>query len=171
LKCKKRNRLELCINRKNPLFIELQPDTKYDLQNPHPRAVKELLQDKNYHPRNIHPKIVKKHIEHVIFDSFSENSSDLAVDYLLGCPDKIYWFWFVCNMNPRAIDFIIQKWDEISTINQEWFSANWSQKAFNWLLQNQKFINYTRIKENPFNWEVNRLKYVQSKRLLVRTTM
>jgi hypothetical protein len=102
------------------------------------------------------------------FCQFSENPSDLAVDYLISNPHLIDWKFFVGNINPGAVDYCIEKWDELPEKYKDHFSYNLSQKAIDWLHLNQKFIDLDNIKQNPFNYTFNRLKYVKSKRRLVK---
>jgi hypothetical protein len=153
----------------NPLFLELNPNLRYSTSNPHPKVVKKLLQKKEYNPWNIHPKIVEKYIKHRFIDyEFSQNPSDLAVDYLISNPHLINWSCFLQNTNPRAIDYIIQKWNEIPNHHKRFFSCNESQKAVDFLVQNSQFIYSNWLQQYPFNYSYNRLKYVKSKRLLVK---
>ena len=157
----------------NPLLIELQPNISLShdhiyYMNPHPKSVKEFLQKEEYKAMNMHPKIIEKYIErgHIEY-SFSENPCDLAVDYLLKNPVSIYWCDFLQKTNPRTVDYCIRMWDdEIPEEVEKYFSANQSQKAMDWLVNNPQFIDCDYIEENPFNYSYNRLKYVQSKRTL-----
>ena len=158
----------------NPLFLDIKDnDTVYfsndsNSKNPHMKYVVFLLEKKRHHTLNIHPKIVEKEIEldRDLPYSFLKNPSDKAVTYILDHFNQIVDFsFFVKNTNPRAVDYCIRMWDRLSECDKYNFSCNQSQKAIDWLIQNQYFIR-GEIKYNPFNYSYNRLKYVGSKRLL-----
>jgi len=167
--CKKRD--DGIGNGLNPLFIELDPTlgSYYDPRNPHPKVVKILLQyDLSDLGSNIHPKIVEKYIESGKIDNdFSYNPSNLSTNFWINHSYKIDWGRFLQNENPRAVDHCIQMWDELSEYQRNYLSWNWSQKTVDWLVNNPKFIHFPYIRTNPFNYEVNRLKYIKSKRFLV----
>jgi hypothetical protein len=132
------------------------------------KITKEQLKNRDYHPLNRHPNIVKKYIERGNIEPlFSKNSSDLAVDYLFGNTDLIHWRYFVQNTNPRAVQYCIQKWDEIPEDYKTYFLFNKSQKAVDWIIHNRRrSVDNYYMKHNPINYSYNRFKYVQSKRQL-----
>ena len=131
------------------------------------KTIKEKLKNRQYNGMDIHPKLVEKFIEREdIGVGFSSNTSDLAIDYLL--KNEIYWNYFLENTNSRAIEYTIQNWDDVTNEYRYLFSSNHSKKAVDWLINNPQFICNDNIKYNSFNWEYNRLKYVGSKRFLVK---
>jgi len=155
-----------------PLFFDLSPYLELNMDihdaNPHPKAVKHWLNNRIYSTLNIHPKIVEKYIERGYINGyFSKNPNDPVIDYLLEHPHLIYWHFFLKNTNPRAVDYCIRMWNEIPRKDQRYFSSNKSQRVVDWLIQNPQFISYY-IEKNPINYNYNRLKYVQSKRILVK---
>lgn len=118
-----------------------------------------------------------------IWKSFSKNTADIAVKYLIEHPDKINWSCFSSNENYLAVNYLISThpnkidWKKFSrnkadlavayciehpdNIDWCWFSLNNADIAVKYCIKHPDKISWTDFSENSNNIAVDYLIYTR----------